>query len=289
MKIVNNLLLGAAVCAALFSCTKNGPEPEPEDTWTENTGEITYKIAPSATFTAEGGEKTVRFYCTESWHIECSAGWLHFDPERGEGTGEKKTFKVTITADENPDAASRKADVSIVSGESKYTFTVTQKAPVITLTDEEIAAKGIDVSRIYTGITGSLSKLKSSDSEFYLGRARTSEHFIVLWDKGYDETGEIDPGDNDTPKEIRVDVDDLLKKAEIYYDTYVNKFGMRGPEGESFLDKYYMSIFLYGTTNWKAEGGGSGNMGGLWVSATACQPTGSTVAHEIGHAFQYQV
>ncbi|MBO5595372.1 MAG: DUF4859 domain-containing protein [Bacteroidales bacterium] len=289
MKIVNNLLLGAAVCAALFSCTKNGHEPEPEDTWTENTGEITYKIAPSATFTAEGGEKTVRFYCTESWHIECSAGWLHFDPERGEGTGEKKSFKVTITADENSDAASRKADVSIVSGESKYTFTVTQKAPVITLTDAEIAAKGIDVSRIYTGITGSLSKLKSSDNEFFLGRARTSEHFIVLWDKGYDETGEIDPGDTETPQEIRVDVDDLLKKAEIYYDTYVNKFGMRGPEGESFLDKYYMSIFLYGTTNWKAEGGGTGDMGGLWVSATACQPTGSTVAHEIAHAFQYQV
>ena len=279
-------LTALALCAGLFlSCQKQ----QEKETWTENTGEIAYKIAPSATFTAEGGEKTIRFTCTESWHIECDASWLHFDPERAQGTGEKQSFKVTITADENTDRASRKADVSIMSGESKYSFTVTQKAPVITLTDAEIAAKGIDASRIYTGITGSLAKLKSSDSEFYLGRARTSEHFIVLWDKGYDETGEIDPGDNETPKEIRVDVDDLLKKAEIYYDTYVNKFGMRGPEGESFLDKYYMSIFLYGTTNWKAEGGGSGNMGGLWVSATACQPTGSTVAHEIGHAFQYQV
>ena len=279
-------LTALALCAGLFlSCQKQ----QEKETWTENTGEIAYKIAPSATFTAEGGEKTIRFTCTESWHIECDASWLHFDPERAQGTGEKQSFKVTITADENTDRASRKADVSIMSGESKYSFTVTQKAPAITLTDAEIAAKGIDASRIYTGITGSLAKLKSSDSEFYLGRARTSEHFIVLWDKGYDETGEIDPGDNETPKEIRVDVDDLLKKAEIYYDTYVNKFGMRGPEGESFLDKYYMSIFLYGTTNWKAEGGGSGNMGGLWVSATACQPTGSTVAHEIGHAFQYQV
>lgn len=278
-----------ALCAGFFfSCQKEAPRTEGE-TWTENTGEIAYKIAPSATFTSEGGEKTIRFTCTESWHIACEATWLHFDPERAQGTGSQKSFKVTITADENPDPASRKADVSIVSGESKYTFTVTQKAPVITLTDEEIAARGIDASRIYTGITGSLSKLKQSDNEFFLGRARTSEHFIVLWDKGYDESGEIDPGSTETPQEIRVDVDDLLKKAEIYYDTYVNKFGMRGPEGESFLDKYYMSIFLYGTTNWKAEGGGSGNMGGLWVSATACQPTGSTVAHEIGHAFQYQV
>ena len=221
-------LTALALCAGLFfSCQK-----QQEETWTENTGEIAYKIAPSASFTAEGGDKTIRFTCTESWHIACEASWLHFDPERAQGTGEKQSFKVTITADENTDRASRKADVSIMSGDSKYSFTVTQKAPVVTLTDAEIAAKGIDVSRIYTGITGSLSKLKSSDSEFYLGRARTSEHFIVFWDKGYDETGEIDPGDNETPKEIRVDVDDLLKKAEIYYKTYVEKFGMRGPEGE---------------------------------------------------------
>ena len=270
-----------------IACQKPVVEEEPEPQIIEKTGEIGYKIAPSASFTAEGGTKTVRFYCTESWHIACDAAWLHFDPEKGEGNGEKQSFKVVISADENTERGSRQADVAIVSGETRYTFTVTQKPPVITLSDEEIAARGIDIKRIYTGIVGSLAKLKQSDSEFFLGRARTSEHFIVLWDKGYDETGELDPAD--APASIRVDVDDLLKKAEIYYKTYVEKFGMRGPEGQSFLDKYYMTICLYGTTNWKAEGGGAGDMGGLWVSATACQPTGSTVAHEIGHAFQYQV
>ncbi len=270
-----------------IACQKPVVEEEPEPQIIEKTGEIGYKIAPSASFTAEGGTKTVRFYCTESWHIACDAAWLHFDPEKGEGNGEKQSFKVVISADENTERGSRQADVAIVSGETRYTFTVTQKPPVITLSDEEIAARGIDIKRIYTGIAGSLAKLKQSDSEFFLGRARTSEHFIVLWDKGYDETGELDPAD--APASIRVDVDDLLKKAEIYYKTYVEKFGMRGPEGQSFLDKYYMTICLYGTTNWKAEGGGAGDMGGLWVSATACQPTGSTVAHEIGHAFQYQV
>ena len=277
------------VAGLFFSCQKQQElEPE-EEKWTENTGEIDYRIAPAAEFTAEGGEKSIRFTCTESWHIECDASWLHFDPERAKGNGEKKSYKVTINADENPERKSRKANVSIVSGESRYSFTVTQKAPTITLSDEEIAAKGIDIKRIYTGVAGSLSNLKRSDNEFFLGRARASEHFIVLWDKGYDETGEIDPSDSQTPQEIRVDVEDLLKKAEIYYETYVNKFQMRGPEGKSFLDKYYLTICLYGTTNWKAEGGGAGDMGGLWVSATACQPTGSTVAHEIGHAFQYQV
>ena len=283
-----SLLTALTLAGGLFfSCQKPAqeePQQEPE-----KTGEISYKMEPSAAFTADGGEKSFRFYCTESWHIECEASWLHFDPEKGEGTGEKQSYKVIATADANTERSSRSAQIHIVSGESRYSFTATQKAPSITLNDEEIAARGIDTRRIYTGIAGSLSKLRNSDSEFYLGRARTSEHFIVLWDKGYDETGEVDPNDEATPASIRVDVDDLLKKAEIYYHTYVEKLNLRGPEGSSFLEKYYMTICLYGTTNWKAEGGGSGDMGGLWVSATACQPTGSTIAHEIGHAFQYQV
>ena len=293
MKRLNFLLTALALMAGLFvfSCKKAEepqvePEPVPRE---ENTGTIDLKVQTSVSFPGSGGSSLVRFTCTEDWHAETDAEWLHFKPESGTATGEAVAFKLTVSADANPDKASRKATFDIVSGESKATFTVKQKAASVTLTDEEIAARGIDVNRIYTGITGSISKLKSSDNEFFLGRARTSEHFIVLWDKGYDETGEIDPASEETPQNIRVDVDDLLKKAEIYYKTYVEKFGLRGPEGQSYLDKYYMSIFLYGTTNWKAEGGGNGNMGGLWVSATACQPTGSTVAHEIGHAFQYQV
>ena len=286
MKYLHSLTALALVAGLFFSCQKQQEQEIPQE---ENTGTIVLKVETSISLPGSGGSSLVRFTCTENWHTETEADWLHFRPETGSASGEATAFKLTVSADANPERTSRKATFSIISGESKATFTVKQKAAAITLTDEEIAAKGIDVSRIYTGITGSLSKLKSSDNEFFLGRARTSEHFIVLWDKGYDETGEADPNDESTPKSIRVDVDDLLKKAEIYYDTYVNKFGMRGPEGESYLDKYYLSIFLYGTTNWKAEGGGSGNMGGLWVSATACQPTGSTVAHEIGHAFQYQV
>ena len=212
MRNLNSLLTALVLMAGLFlSCNKQPQEEQQkEPDRVENDGEITYKMAPSASFTAVGGEKTIRFYCTESWHIECDADWLSFDPENGTGTGEKTSYKVVITAAENTEKASREASVTIVSGKNSYAFTATQKAPTITLTDEEIAARGIDVNRIYTGITGSISKLKSSDNEFFLGRARTSEHFIVLWDKGYDESGEIDPNDEKTPANIRVDVDDLL-------------------------------------------------------------------------------
>ena len=205
------LLAGLSV----FSCKKVQQEIEdPQPEVVQNTGNIELKVQNSITFAGNGGSSLVRFTCTENWHAETDAEWLHFKPENGTASGEAVPFKMTVSADANTEKTSRKATFAIVSGESKASFTVTQKAASVTLTDEEIAAKGIDVSRIYTGITGSLSKLKSSDSEFFLGRARTSEHFIVLWDKGYDETGEIDPGDNDTPKEIRVDVDDLLKRPK---------------------------------------------------------------------------
>jgi len=283
MKRFFPIFVAAVLC--IFSCTKSDvPEVE---------GEIKYKTAPSASFTAEGGEKTIRFTCTGDWHIDCDAEWLSFSPAsaRGDGLGTSASYKVIITAAENTEEASRSAEVSIVSGTNHYDFTATQKAPVITLTPEQVMARGIDPNRVYSGVMGSVSKLYSSDAEFYLGRAKVSPngHFIVFWDKGYDETGEILPGDERTAENIRVDIDDLLKKAEIFYDCYINKLNFAGEPGKSYLDKYYMTICLYGTTNWKAEGGGSGYMGALWVSATACQPTGSTIAHEIGHAFQYQV
>lgn len=43
-------------------------------------------------------------------------------------------------------------------------------------------------------------------------------------------------------------------------------------------------------TEWLATGSGYDNkIGALWVNPSTCQPVGSTIAHEIGHSFQYQV
>lgn len=119
-------------------------------------------------------------------------------------------------------------------------------------------------------------------------RSKQSEHFIVFWEPGY---GDLDPSDNDVPATHRVDIDDLLQKAEQYYDLNVNtlKFAERGV-GQSKLDEYKMMIFLHYTTDWMAYGGGYDDViGALWISPNTAQPVGSTIAHEIGHSFQYQV
>ena len=90
---------------------------------------------------------------------------------------------------------------------------------------------------------------------------------------------------------LRVDIDDLLEKAEQFYKTNIEalKFAQLG-EDKSYLDKYKMEIYLLYQTEWLATGSGYDNkIGALWVNPSTCQPVGSTIAHEIGHSFQYQV
>ncbi len=125
------------------------------------------------------------------------------------------------------------------------------------------------------------------DARWSLVRSKQSKHFIVFWEKGFG----TDPNAKTVPEALRVDIDDLLEKAELFFDINVNtlKFADTGV-GKSQLDHYKMQIYILYQTEWLATGGGYDNIiGGLWVNPSTCKPVGSTIAHEIGHSFQYQV
>jgi len=127
-----------------------------------------------------------------------------------------------------------------------------------------------------------------STSTWCYPRSKQSDHFIVFWDAKY---GNKDPNSTDIPTKYRVDIDDMLAKAESFYNLNVNtlKFAALGL-GKSKLDQYKMMIFLYYQDEWLATGSGYDNtIGALWVSPGTSQPVGATIAHEIGHSFQYQV
>lgn len=146
----------------------------------------------------------------------------------------------------------------------------------------------VDVSRIYIPQELKSNDFYKSESKWYYGRSKQSEHFIVFWAAGY---GDKDPGSTATPEAYRVDITDLLQKAESFYAMNINqlKFAETGA-GKSKLDKYKMLIFLYYQTEWLATGSGyDDTIGALWVSPSTCKPVGSVIAHEIGHSFQYQV
>ena len=117
--------------------------------------------------------------------------------------------------------------------------------------------------------------------------SKESDHFIVFWDKTFGElksgkvTGQV--------SKLTVDINDLLSKAEKFYKTNVETLEMCNLSVKSQLNTYKMSIYLLDTADWVATGSGNDNkIGTLWVSPNTCQPVGSTIAHEIGHSFQYQ-
>lgn len=118
--------------------------------------------------------------------------------------------------------------------------------------------------------------------------SRESDHFIVFWDKTFGEitsTGKV----TGQVSRLTVDINDLLKKAETFYATNIEKLGMCNLAAKSQLNTYKMSIYLLDIADWLATGSGNDNtIGTLWVSPSTCQPVGSTIAHEIGHSFQYQ-
>ncbi len=126
-----------------------------------------------------------------------------------------------------------------------------------------------------------------SDSKWSFVRSKQSAHFFVFWEAGFGN----DPNAGTVPEALRIDVDDLLVKAEAFYAMNVTtlKFAEVG-SGKSNLDKYKMEIYLIYTPEWLATGGGYDDViGALWVNPSTCKPVGSVIAHEIGHSFQYQV
>lgn len=120
----------------------------------------------------------------------------------------------------------------------------------------------------------------SEDSRWCFARSVQSEHFFVFWEKGFGD----DP--SHASADMRVDVDDLLKKSEEFYQTNVETLHMASglPGGRK------IQIYLLYTDEWVATGSGYDNqIGVMWISPATCQPVGSTIAHEMGHCFQYLI
>jgi len=145
-----------------------------------------------------------------------------------------------------------------------------------------------DTLVVYKPVEFADMDFEDSTSTWSFHRSRQSQHFIVFWGGGY---GSNDPGAAAVDEAYRVDIDDLLEKAESFYALNVNELGFAEKGiGKSNLDQYKMMIFLHHTTEWMAYGGGYDDViGALWISPNTAQPVGATIAHEIGHSFQYQV
>ncbi|MCR5851520.1 MAG: DUF4859 domain-containing protein [Bacteroidaceae bacterium] len=129
-----------------------------------------------------------------------------------------------------------------------------------------------------------LYKESDPDNKYTWSKSRSveSDNIIVFWDKGY---GTKKP--SESPSAYKVDEQDLLQKCEAFYDLEINKLGFADPM-TSNLSKYKIMVLLNHTTDWVCYGGGYDyQISALWIGPSACKPVGHSVAHEVGHSFQY--
>ena len=241
-------------------------------------------------FDYEDGSKTITFTALGNWHIEFENGvdWVFFGPSSGRAG--KTNLKVSVSR--NTAESGRVATFYIISGDQKESFMVRQPEFGGTLPDIGQGESVIidpatipDYDQFFVNSEHGAGILKSN-SNFSFARYKSSEHFFVFWAPQFGD----DPNASTVPANMRVDIDDLLAKAETFFNTNVKELGMATlGEGKSVLDNYKMQIYLLYQEEWLATGSGYDDMiGALWVNPSTCQPVGSTIAHEIGHSFQYQ-
>lgn len=250
-------------------------------------GESDYQV------NADSHTLAVKFSSDMAWTAQIldsegeKCAYASVSPESGEA-GE--ACEVTVTIQPNEDIEnSRSAQLQIITekGETK-SIVISQEYKVLYLTPAEIP----DYEK-YT-CPGSWNPHFEEGPEYMLRhdayyswhRSKQSEHFVVFWSPEFG----ADPNAESVPVAMRVDIDDLLAKAEKFFDTNINKLGMAElGVGKSMLDDYKMQIYLIYQDEWLATGSGyDDKIGALWVNPSTCQPVGSTIAHEIGHSFQYQ-
>ena len=213
--------------------------------------------------------------------VESGSNWLTLKDAKGVGgNSEKLSFEMTRNTTKEP----RVANIKVSSGTASSYLKVTQGPTTIEIMNESDVP---NFNKYYKPAEFNFDMLRN-DSKWSFFRYKQSEHFFVFWDAYFGS----DPNSSDLAAGDRVDVDDLLRKAEQFYETNITKLGMVVTgQGKSYLDDYKMEIYLLDPTPewWVATGSGYDNViGALWVTPSTCQPVGSTIAHEIGHSFQYQ-
>ncbi|WP_262279539.1 DUF6055 domain-containing protein [Hallella absiana] len=249
-----------------------------EVAWDETEASITF--AANADWTATVEEVATR--------AATSISWLKLTVPKGEAGD--VTMPLLMTKNDND--TYREAIVTLHCGEKTVKITIHQNAnpdAVHVMDPEKIA----NYDKFYCpgnwneGFEKGSDYMLRSDARWSWWRMKQSEHFFVFWEPGFGDN----PNADSVPKNLRVDVDDLLQKAEQFYKTNVEKLGMATVgQGKSVLDHYKMEIYLLYQTEWLATGSGyDDKIGALWVNPSTCKPVGSTIGHEIGHSFQYQV
>jgi len=232
---------------------------------------------------SEDTTASIEFTALTSWKAvvkDANNKWITLP--NSSGIGGVMAMKISVT--KNVSAIARTATITLTCRNTTKEITVTQGGSTLQIMDESNVE---NLDKYYKPAEFSNINMFRSDAKWSWFRSAQSEHFFVFWESGFGD----DPNADSVDEALRVDINDLLEKAEQFYATNIGKLKFAETvQGKSYLDKYKMEIYLMYQTEWLATGSGYDNtIGALWVNPSTCQPVGSTIAHEIGHSFQYQV
>src|SRR5574344_1646014 len=211
---------------------------------------------------------------------ETGTSWLTLTSASGTGGSGTISFSMTKNTTKN----ARQATIVVTCNGETSKINVTQAASDVDIKSESDVK---DFAKYYKPAEFSDMNMLRSDAKWSWFRCKQSDHFFVFWESGFGDN----PNASTVPEALRVDIDDMLSKAEQFYKTNVDKLNMAVVgQNKSQLDKYKIEIYLNYSTEWLATGSGYDDViGALWVNPSSCQPVGSTIGHEIGHSFQYEV
>lgn len=160
---------------------------------------------------------------------------------------------------------------------SDFTLSTSQLTQATSALNTKV--KGVDKKIYCSGnACGSDADLQNPANQWCYDRSMQSKHWILFWENGYGKSA---------PSSVETILNTADKIFEFYADSL--KF-LTINQGKSKTDTYKMIIRLRYTDEWEASGSGIDNIIGLltlsrWAYTSR---SGQTVAHEIGHCFQYQ-
>ena len=159
-----------------------------------------------------------------------------------------------------------------------YAQSTNQLTAAIASLNDKIAA--VDKQIYCSGSAcGTDAQLKLPTSQWTYERSMQSKHWVLFWEAGYG-------------LKAPASVESILTSADEVFELYANKLKfITINKGISKSDTYKMIIRLRYTDEWEASGSGIDNQIGLLTLSRWAYTSrgGQTVAHEIGHCFQYQV
>ena len=132
-------------------------------------------------------------------------------------------------------------------------------------------------------------------SGYNFAHSLESEHFAVFWDVRYGN----DPKNIKHPQRGEIaNAYDVLTVAEKCWDCYVTDLGFIVP-GASTTDRYKIQLYIPYQSEWRADASGTDGQeaNGTWGMTglghfnpwAVTARGGHTIAHEVGHTFQYLV